>query len=616
MAKKAPTFFDYILKRTLLVESAANGVGQELTSVLEESLNNVKVKLENYKGDRTFTKTYFERAQIELTGTIKELDKKYNNIISDSTKKMVDSEYDSVTRKLRGSAGKELKESNYTIPLETVQNFLSEPMGGDFLENYIQNHLSSVQRTIRQTMATAITLNETVQQAANRLRIIDGIGNKGANMIARTVFNHSSNATRLKSYEENSDLIKKYRFVATLDSRTTLICATTDGNTYNRLKDVPQPPLHPSCRSTVIPLTALDLALEEDGTFEDTRPAVVNQKAKTVKHRDGTTSTKFTEKEVEQLPSGTTFKDFFERQPETWKKSYLGKSRYELYKSGNIEFKDLAKNNQVVGLDQLKTKAEKTTTPPLKSIFGKRSDVPIKEKELVDNFKLDLTESELNNATKNWNKDFKIPPNNFINGVKNSIPEELELEDLYVTIPTREEKKRTYNFDFIFRGKNKELIRLTRGFDFKEGEKIVKHSFFKLSPDLRNKGLAKKVLNDWLDLYEEIGIQKIDINANIDVGGYAWARYGFTPTKDFWKTYKNDLLEKLEIMWKDIIPENEFNYLSNLMKEDNPKNIWKIADSKLGKDLLYNESWEGEFNFNDAEQFNRLKKYINWKSKK
>jgi len=57
--------------------------------------------------------------------------------------------------------------------------------------------------------------------------------------------------------------------------------------------------------------------------------------------------------------------------------------------------------------------------------------------------------------------------------------------------------------------------------------KSVKHEVFKLPDHIKSNGIAAKVLESCLAGYRSAGIDTIKLHANIDVGGYAWASYGF-----------------------------------------------------------------------------------------
>jgi len=58
---------------------------------------------------------------------------------------------------------------------------------------------------------------------------------------------------------------------------------------------------------------------------------------------------------------------------------------------------------------------------------------------------------------------------------------------------------------------------------------VVKHEQLQLPASLRGGSINKRIFSDALDLYKARGIDKIELEANVDVGGYAWFRYGFTP---------------------------------------------------------------------------------------
>jgi len=70
--------------------------------------------------------------------------------------------------------------------------------------------------------------------------------------LVRTSINQVSNNAALSVYRANSDLTKKYRYTATLDSRTTAVCGALDGRVFE-YEQGPMPPQHFNCRSTIVP---------------------------------------------------------------------------------------------------------------------------------------------------------------------------------------------------------------------------------------------------------------------------------------------------------------------------------------------------------------------------
>ena len=71
--------------------------------------------------------------------------------------------------------------------------------------------------------------------------------------LVRTSINQVANTASQQVYEANQDITKKYRYVATLDTRTSAICAALDGREFEYGKG-PMPPQHFNCRSTTVPV--------------------------------------------------------------------------------------------------------------------------------------------------------------------------------------------------------------------------------------------------------------------------------------------------------------------------------------------------------------------------
>lgn len=71
--------------------------------------------------------------------------------------------------------------------------------------------------------------------------------------LVRTSVNQVANATSQQVYEANQDITQKYRYVATLDARTSSICRALDGREFEYGKG-PTPPQHFNCRSTTVPV--------------------------------------------------------------------------------------------------------------------------------------------------------------------------------------------------------------------------------------------------------------------------------------------------------------------------------------------------------------------------
>jgi SPP1 gp7 family putative phage head morphogenesis protein len=71
--------------------------------------------------------------------------------------------------------------------------------------------------------------------------------------LIRTSINQVANAASQQVYEANQDITQRYRYVATLDTRTSAICRALDGKEFDYGKG-PMPPQHFNCRSTTVPV--------------------------------------------------------------------------------------------------------------------------------------------------------------------------------------------------------------------------------------------------------------------------------------------------------------------------------------------------------------------------
>ena len=93
----------------------------------------------------------------------------------------------------------------------------------------------------------------SVRQLAQAGGELTTVANNQIMAMVRTSINQVANASSQQVYEANQDVTKRYRYVATLDSRTSAICQALDGQEFDYGKG-PVPPQHFNCRSTTVPL--------------------------------------------------------------------------------------------------------------------------------------------------------------------------------------------------------------------------------------------------------------------------------------------------------------------------------------------------------------------------
>jgi hypothetical protein len=81
-----------------------------------------------------------------------------------------------------------------------------------------------------------------------------------------------------------------------------------------------------------------------------------------------------------------------------------------------------------------------------------------------------------------------------------------------------------------------------RTIDFTKNE--ASSEYFKLFSRATGKDAGKAMLAGNVEVYKKLGIDTVKVHANIDVGGYAWAKYGYVPTNSSWEALSSDLADK------------------------------------------------------------------------
>lgn len=229
--------------------------------------------------------------------------------------------------------------------------------GGQLVEYLFADIAANLRKKVEYVIRDGISQGQTNQQIVQRIKgkksldYKDGILSKTESEIerqVRTARSHISTATYIDTYKALG--YEYVKVVATLDGRTCKYCASIDGLVY-RIDDPKRPrfPVHPNNRTTYIPC-------DKDGEIAGLRPFVMDErKVKDIpkderKHLIG------------QLDANTSFKEFFEQSDEFFQRTWLGKSKYELYKKGEYSIDKFADplNKRGYTLAELKALDQKT----------------------------------------------------------------------------------------------------------------------------------------------------------------------------------------------------------------------------------------------------------------
>ena len=151
-----------------------------------------------------------------------------------------------------------------------------------------------------------------------------GVATKLANnqieTIVRTSINQVSNSAAIAVYRNNSDITDRYRYVATLDTKTSPICSRLDGQVFTYGKG-PTPPQHFNCRSTTVPLVK-EAFLKRFGVTQEDFEEGAQRPSKTGLAQKG-----------KMVPANENYASWLSKQPSEIQDEVFGKKKGVIYRS-------------------------------------------------------------------------------------------------------------------------------------------------------------------------------------------------------------------------------------------------------------------------------------------
>lgn len=199
------------------------------------------------------------------------------------------------------------------------------------VENFDATLKKEILGTVRFGATTGRTLNEMTRDVNN---LVTTRSKRQSEALIRTTVNHIGNETKQQFYKENSDVIEKEKYVATLDKRTTITCAANDGKFF-QIGEGPMPPLHWNCRSIRVPVIKKKYRI----------PGVKRQRASYEGPVNG----------------NLTYSGFLRKQPKEFQNDVLGVKRANLFRQGKLNLDEMTdKYGRVITLNDLKKKENLT----------------------------------------------------------------------------------------------------------------------------------------------------------------------------------------------------------------------------------------------------------------
>ncbi|ANT42298.1 head morphogenesis protein [Salmonella phage BPS11T2] len=113
------------------------------------------------------------------------------------------------------------------------------------ISGWRQTEVNRLVMGVKSGFVQGMTTRQIVKNVVGPGGLAD-ISERNAATVIRTALAHVSNEARQQVYVQNDDIITKYEWVSTLDSRTSAVCRSRDSMQYEIDKG-PLPPAHPNC---------------------------------------------------------------------------------------------------------------------------------------------------------------------------------------------------------------------------------------------------------------------------------------------------------------------------------------------------------------------------------
>lgn len=237
---------------------------------------------------------------------------------------------------------------------------LSRPFQGRIMKQWAAkmqvDDLAVIMSSLQSGMSAGLTTDSIVRSIVGtaQLQGADGVLEMTRRQIAtvtRTGVMSISAAARNEFLQENDDLFDEELFVATLDSRTTLVCMGNDGKVF-KIGKGPMTPLHYNCRSLRVPFLG-------EGPMSDrpAKPVTQQQLYREFAEQNGLDPAPKSRDELPhgtkgqfdafsrtrireltgQVPATTSYQDWMKTQSKEYQDDVLGKTKAKLFRDGDLK---------------------------------------------------------------------------------------------------------------------------------------------------------------------------------------------------------------------------------------------------------------------------------------
>lgn len=355
-------YFTERYKLTHRLQGVANGLSEEIAETLAGALETVTGRIIALEAKADGSKSYaFKKKYLDQQKA--EIEKVLNQVYQDIGKGITDKAVEvaqampEMTSAILERVGINIELGVPKLSKSRVESWIaSSQIEGTYWSDYLKKLESNAAvRIIKETRQGKI-LSESVKQVGKRIQTALDIGRRSAESFASTAMSAAANFGEFEYWQANSDKITGLRWYTEIDRQVCPQCIPLDQQVF-KVEDCQCPPLHMLCRCFVLPEFRWDSGKERLGT----RPARIDTDARTVHHRDGTTSTKYESLRVQHISTGMTHSQWVQslvnsKDPRDvlFSKEMLGPTRWELVRSGKLTVDRLYYGGTRLTINQLK----------------------------------------------------------------------------------------------------------------------------------------------------------------------------------------------------------------------------------------------------------------------
>lgn len=205
----------------------------------------------NSAGAYRYRITRIEELNKDINRRCRELYKTENRHVTSALRNVAEDSYYREIFSIQKGTGLGFSFANFSQ--QDVDRILrSNWVGGNYSQR-IWKDVSGMTARLKSELLVSMLSGRSGEKTARIFQEQFGVNAFCARRIVRTESAYVANAAQKSAYSEAG--IDRYRFVATLDSRTCECCAALDGKAFDLAKAKPgtnYPPMHPFCRSTTI----------------------------------------------------------------------------------------------------------------------------------------------------------------------------------------------------------------------------------------------------------------------------------------------------------------------------------------------------------------------------